>query len=99
MHDGLDARERAANGNRISHVAADELDVGGEVLRPPQVAVHLRDQRVEYANAIAAREQGVGEVRADEARATRDENVLRQSRAGPSRRRYGARRPCRSAPT
>ena len=99
MHDRVDAVERAANRIGVAHVADDELDVGGEILGPRHVAVHLRDQRVERAHAIAAREQRVGEMRADEARAARDENVLRQSRAGPSRPRCGARRPCRCAPT
>ena len=98
MHDCVDAGERSSNRIRIPHVALDELDVGREIRWSPRVAVHLGDQRVEHSHAVTACEQSIGEVRADEARTTRDENVLRQSRARPSRPRCGAHRPCRSAP-
>jgi hypothetical protein len=43
-------------------------------------AVHLGEQVVECAHAVAALEEGVGEVRADEAGATGDQDVFAHSR-------------------
>ena len=60
--------------------------------------VHLRNETVEHTDALAARAQLVGEVRADEAGAAGYEDVLRQLRARRARRPRAACRPCRCAP-
>ena len=74
MDDGVDAVERAPDRVGVADVSDLELDVGREVVRASRALVHLRRQVVECAHAISAREQLVGEVRADEARAARDED-------------------------
>ena len=78
MDDGIDAVERPPHRLRVAHVADLQLDVGREVLRPPGAAVHLRGEVVERAHAVPAREQLVGEMRADEARAAGDEDRARR---------------------
>ena len=72
MHDGVDAVEGAMHRVCIAHVALHQLHVIAQVHRRHAVAVHLRDQRVERPHAVSAREQGVGEMRADEARPAGD---------------------------
>jgi len=74
VDDGVDTVERAPDRLSIADVSDLELDVGREVVRASGAFVNLRRQVVECAHAIPAREQLVGEVRADEARATRDED-------------------------
>jgi hypothetical protein len=76
MDDGVDAVERPPKRLAVSDVADLELDVGREIVGARRVRVDLRRQIVERANAMAAREQLVGEVGADEARTARDENEL-----------------------
>ena len=77
MEDRVDSAQRLVDRGAIADVADDELDVLGEVLGPsPSIAVHLRLERVEHADAVAAREQLVGEVRADEPGAARDQHFL-----------------------
>ena len=78
MRNRVDAVEGSPQNVRVADVAAHELDVRGEVLGPPCLTVHLRDQRVEGAYAVPAPEQLVCQMRADEARAARDENGLRR---------------------
>src|SRR5687767_10627361 len=79
--DGVDAFDRAADGVGVADVAVDQLDVLVEVPRPLAVAparacacataaVDLRAQEVERADLVVVSEQFVGEVRADESRAT-----------------------------
>ena len=85
--------------SRVADVADLKLDVRGEILRPAAVAVHLRLERVERPHTVPAREQLVGEMRADEARAARDQDLLRQRRARRARLRNAARPPCPCAPT
>ena len=69
------------------------------VMETPHAAVHLLGQVVEDAHAVTRGEQAVGEMRADEARTSGDQDVLRQSRAVRDRRPREARRPCPCAPT
>ena len=76
MDDRIDADERTAERIDVAHVAHLKLDVGGEIVGASRSFVHLRRQIVERADAIAAGEQLVGEMRADEARASRDEDRL-----------------------
>ena len=76
MDDRIDADERTAERIDVAHVAHLKLDVSGEIVGPRRSFVHLRRQIVERADAIPAGEQFVGEMRADEARASRDEDRL-----------------------
>jgi hypothetical protein len=78
MDDRVDPGERLPHRVGIAHVADPKLDVGSEISGPRAAAVHLRREIVERAYAVAAREQLVGEVRADEARAAGDENEPRR---------------------
>jgi len=96
MDDGVDAVEPAPDRILVANVAGEELDAAREIRRRP--VVDLRMQRVERANAVAARKQLVGEMRADEAGAAGYEDVLRQLPARRARRPRAARRPCRCAP-
>jgi hypothetical protein len=76
MNHGVRAVESAPDCVRVTHVPDQELDVVGEIVGAIGARMDLRRQVVECAYAIAAREQLVGEMRADEARTTRDENEL-----------------------
>ena len=98
MNDRVDAVECAPKRVGVANVTLDELDVAGEIRRASFVAVNLRDQCVERAYAVTAREQLVGEMRADEARAARDEDPIRQLRARRAPLRRAARPPCPCAP-
>src|SRR3954469_15587870 len=75
MKDGIDAVERAAEGRAVAHVAHDEVGVWMKIGRTRGVAVHLRIQNVEHSYAVSARDEVVGEMRADEARAARDQDL------------------------
>ena len=74
MDDRIDAGESPADRVGVANVADLELHVRGEVAGPAAGAVNLRREIVERAHAVAAREQLVGEVRADEARPAGDED-------------------------
>jgi hypothetical protein len=74
MDDGVDAVERTPDRVGIADVSDLELHVRREVVGTRRSFVNLRRHVVEGAHAIAARQELVGEVRADEARAARDEN-------------------------
>jgi hypothetical protein len=58
----------------VADVADEELDLRAEVFGPLGARVDLRREVVERADAVAVREQFVGEVRADEAGAAGDED-------------------------
>jgi hypothetical protein len=74
--DHLDAVEGAAEDWRVADVAADQLDVAVQIRRPIAVlAVHLRREQVECPHPVTAREQLVGQMRADESGPAGDENV------------------------
>ena len=72
--DHLEAFERTPKYLFVAHVATHELGLGVQVRGPLGVAVYLRHQRVEHADAVAARDERVHEMRADEARAARHQN-------------------------
>ena len=74
MDDGVDSVECAPHGVGVANVSDLKLDVRREVLGPNDPFVNLRRQVVERADAVSVREQLVGEVRADEARAAGDED-------------------------
>ncbi len=66
-HD-LDAVERLRHGLPVADVAHEQLGLRVEVRGTLRArAVHLRIQVVEHAHAMARRDEGVHEVRADEA--------------------------------
>ena len=80
MDDRVGAVERTAHGLGVADVADGELHLAAQVVRPRGTLVHLLGEVVERPHAIAAREQGVGEVRADEARAAGDQDELSHPR-------------------
>ena len=93
MDDRIHSFERAPDRRGIPNVTDYvRLDTG-------RALVHLRNEAVQHTHAISLRAQLVGEVRADEARATGYEDVLRQQRVPRARRLRAACRPCRCAPT
>ncbi len=74
MVDRVDPGERALHRIRVAHVADAELHLGVEVVRAAGVlAVDLARQAVEGPHAVAAAEELVGEVRADEPRPAGDQ--------------------------
>ena len=89
MENGVDALERAANGGAIAHVADEQLDVHGEILRAPAVlSVDLRRQAIERAHRVAAREQLVGKMGPYETGSAGNQDSLRRhlpSAGRPSR--------------
>ena len=76
MDDCIDAVERATKRIDVADVAYLKLDIRSEIVGALGSFVDLRRQVVECADAITAGEQFVGEMRADEARAPRDEDRL-----------------------
>jgi hypothetical protein len=78
MDDGVDAVERPADSAGVAHVTHDELDIRIEVRGPRGRAVHLLDEAVERTDAMPLRKELVGEVRADEAGAARDQDQFSQ---------------------
>jgi hypothetical protein len=75
MKNRIDAREGAANGLRITHVADDQLDIVCEIFGPSRrFAVHLRREVVERAHVISAAQQLVREMRSNESCAAGDQN-------------------------
>src|SRR5207249_4986076 len=86
VEDRVDPFERAPDGGRIAYVALDELHVRVQVDRLA-LLMHLWDERVEHAYAVAALEERVDEVRPDEPRAARDQNAVASHRASPLDRR------------
>ena len=66
------AVERAGERVGIAHVALDELGARVEVVGP--LAVRGFEQQVEHPHLVALLEQGVDDVRADEAGAAGDED-------------------------
>ena len=67
------------HGGAIPDVTHDQLHPRVEMRRALRVLpVDVRRQVVESANGVASREERVGEMRTDEAGATRDEDVLRR---------------------
>ena len=77
VDDGVDAVERAADGVAVANIADLQLDILGEVVGSRAIAVHLRRQVVERTHAVAAGEQLVGQVGADEPRTAGDQDRLR----------------------
>ena len=75
MDDGVDPVECAAERVAVADVADDELDVLVEIVGALAGRVDLRVEAVERANLVAAREQPVREVRADEPRAACDQHL------------------------
>ena len=74
MHDVVDALERGRHGLVVADVADAQVDLGVEVGGPLARRVHLGVEVVERPHLVAARQQGVGQVRSDEAGATRDQD-------------------------
>ena len=76
VDDRVDVLERAAHDLRVAHIAGDQLRVAGEVLGPLGVAVHLLDEAVEHAHAVARAQQPVHEMQADEPGSAGDQDLL-----------------------
>ena len=75
MDDGVDACQRATEGDAIADVRGDELDLRIEVVRPLLTRMNLRVQVVERANDVSVTQQRIREVRPDEPCTAGDENV------------------------
>jgi hypothetical protein len=76
MEDGVDARERAPDVVGVADVTHPKLDVAAEVGRAGSVGtVNLRREVIEDADRVSVVKELIGEVRAKEACAARDENV------------------------
>jgi hypothetical protein len=77
--DGVHAIERQSHRGAVSHVPHDQLHVLVQIRRAaPLRAVDLGDQAIEDSNLVPRTKQLVCEVRADEAGATGDEDLLGQ---------------------
>jgi hypothetical protein len=76
VHDAVDALQGAGDCVAVAHVGVDELGLTSKIGRPSTVAVNLRDQCVEHAYLVAARQQLAGHEPPDEARAAGDQNRL-----------------------
>jgi hypothetical protein len=72
VEDGFDAAECSRGNLLIAHVSDDQLDVGMQVRRAAAGRMNLPIERIEHANAVAARDQRIGNMRTDEARAAGD---------------------------
>ena len=79
------ARHRAGDGVRVAEVALDPLGAGVQVVGP--LAMRVGQQHVEHADFVAAVEQRVDDVRADEAGAAGHEDRALHG-AGPYRRHW-----------
>ena len=75
--DVIDAAQRAGHGRAVAHVALDELGRRIEVVRAGGVGGGM--QPVEDPHVVAAREQRVDDVRADEAGAAGDEHAAHRA--------------------
>ena len=75
MDDAVNAVEGASEPVGIAHVPDDFFHVGAQV-GGPAVGMDPLLERVEDADLVAALQQDVGRVRADEAGAARDQNTL-----------------------
>jgi hypothetical protein len=81
MEDSVDALKGAADVVRAPHIADTKIDVRVEVRRArSRVAMDLRRQVVEDADAVAMTQELVGEVRSDKAGAARDQNASLRER-------------------
>src|SRR5205085_1634748 len=75
MKDGVDAVERAFDGGDIANVAGDELDVVIEIVGTALIgAVNLWIEIVENPDAITTAEEGISQMRSDEARTSGNQN-------------------------
>lgn len=76
MIDGVDVFERAADGSRVANVTVHQLDgrveIGGPLRSRP---MNLWGQEVERSHLVPPIDEIVGDVRANEAGAARDQNV------------------------
>jgi hypothetical protein len=90
MEDRVNAEQRAPHRRGVTHVSNHQLDLGVEIAGPHGgVAVDLRAETIQRPHRVAVPQQVVREVRADEARATRNQNSLRhriRCAAGPAAR-------------
>ncbi len=77
VDDAVHAAQRARQRRLVAHVAAQQLDLRVEIPGPRPRAVDLRDQAVEGAHPVAARQERAGEVSADEAGAAGDQDGFR----------------------
>ena len=78
VDDRVDTPQRLAHDAGVAHVSDDELHVRIEVRRPRVRPVHLLDEAVEGADAVAVRKELVRQVRPDEAGAASDQDQLSQ---------------------
>jgi hypothetical protein len=75
MEHGVDAVECARDRVGIADVAGDQLDIVIEVIGTALVvAVDLRIEVIKYADSVAALQEGVGQMRPDEARTSSNQN-------------------------
>src|SRR4051812_43554238 len=76
MKHRVDALKRAPQHRDITYISSYKFHIVAEILRTIRdVSVHLRTQDVDRAHAMSAREQFVRQVRPDETRSSRDQNV------------------------
>ena len=74
-HDRVDAVERAPDSVAVANISDLKLDVAREILGTLSVDVDLAIEVVEGPHLVAVGEQPVGEVRADEPRASGDQDA------------------------
>lgn len=89
MKHRIDTGEGSAHGIGVPDIALEQFDIGMQIRRSIGVAVDLRREIVERADAMSASDQIVREMRSDEPRAASDEDVhgilFVLSRVGPLR--------------
>jgi hypothetical protein len=82
MYDRIHALERLPHERRIAYVSDEQFDVS-EVLGPLGAPVNLLHERVQDAHLVAALQERVGQVRADESSASRDQDPLQATPPPP----------------
>ena len=83
MHDPVDALQGPAQGVGVAHVAADAVDLRRQVVGPAAGMDPLL-QGVVDPDLVAALEEQVDGVGADESGAAGDQDLLHVSEAGPA---------------
>ncbi len=80
MDDAVGTLQGARHGGRVTHIAIDELDLRRQALGQgpagARAGMHLFDQRVEHPHRVAAIKQSSGDVAADEAGATGNQDSV-----------------------
>ena len=101
VDDGVGVVHRLAERVMVADIRDDELDRGVEIVRALPAFVHLRVEVVQRAHLVALGEEPVGEMRADEAGSSGDEDAHSSNAIGafgprPEGERAAARPPPRA---